>query len=112
MLPFRAPPPLPGLLRGALSGDKTQLYNRAITYLKSTAVTCVGKNILFCGAFARLALHREQLRDPMQSTAACSSVNNNNCCKVTFNPFTGTIISSNGFNKQQPGPLLKLPPNY
>lgn len=42
MLPFRAPPPLPGLLRGALSGDKTQLYNLAITYLKSTTVTSAG----------------------------------------------------------------------
>lgn len=31
--PFPAPPPLPGLLQGALSGDKTKPYNLAITYL-------------------------------------------------------------------------------
>lgn len=48
MLPFRAPPPLPGLLRGALREDKTQLYNLAITYLKSAAVTSAGRGgILF-----------------------------------------------------------------
>lgn len=32
-LPFPAPPPLPGLLQGALSGDKTKPHKTAITYL-------------------------------------------------------------------------------
>lgn len=32
-LPFPAPPPLPGLIQGALSGHKEMSYNLAITYL-------------------------------------------------------------------------------
>ena len=46
MLQFQSPPPLPGLLQGALSEDKIKSQNLAITYSTGVSFT-----------FAQLMIH-------------------------------------------------------